>query len=300
MKTVRYLPLLLWLSIGSALADTPIELQHAATPHAQVSISNIAGEVHVTAWDRNLVQVGGSLGDGAKPLAITGSDDNLSIKVEPQGGGGWFNWGSNSRMGSTTLDVHVPRGASLKVEVVSAPLSIDGIDGGKLKINSISGRVRIDAQTPSLDVNSVSGDISFSGHAERADLQTVSGDILAPALGHEVDLQTVSGRIKAGGGPWQQLSLSTVSGDAQLSGGLAGGGKLDINSMSGDVELTLPAALSSAIHASTFSGDLRSDFGAPTHAEHEPGSSLDAVAGGGDGKITIETFSGDLRIHRQD
>jgi hypothetical protein len=300
MKTVRYLPLLLCLSIGTALADTPIDLRHAATPTAQVSISNIAGEVHVSAWDRNEVQVGGNLGDGAKPLAISGSDDNLSIKVEPQGGGGWFNWGSNSHMNSTTLDVRVPKGASLKVDVVSAPLSIDGIDGGKLKINSISGRIRIDAQTPSLDVNSVSGGISLSGRAERADLQTVSGDILAPSLGHEVELQTVSGRIQAGGGPWQQLSLSTISGDAQLTGGLASGGKLDINSMSGDVELALPAALSSAIHANTFSGDLRSDFGTPTHTEHGPGSSLDTVTGGGNGKITIETFSGDLRIRRQD
>ncbi|MGC1550864.1 MAG: DUF4097 family beta strand repeat-containing protein [Rhodanobacter sp.] len=300
MKTARYLPLLLCLSIGQALADTPINLQHAATPNAQISISNVSGEVRVTAWDRNQVQVGGNLGDGAKPLAITGSDDNLSIKVEAQGSNGLFNWGNNSRMGSSNLDIHVPAGASLQIDVVSAPLSIDGTNGGKLKLNSISGRIRINAQTPSLDVESVSGGIAFAGHAGRAALQTVSGDILAPSLGNDVDLQTVSGRIQAGGGPWQRLKLSTVSGDVQLNGNLATGGKLDIDSMSGDVQLQLPSTLSSTIHASSFSGDLRSDFGTPKESDNGPGSSLDAVTGGGNSKITIETFSGDLRIRKQD
>ena len=300
MKTARYLPLLLCLSIGQALADTPIQLQHAATPTARIDISNVAGEVHVTAWDRNEVQVGGSLGDGAKPLAITGSDDSLSIKVQPLGGGGWFDWGDSNHMGSTTLDVRVPRGATLRVNVVSAPLDIDGTRGGTLKLNSISGRVRVNAQTPSLDVDSVSGGIAFSGRADHADLQTVSGDILAPSLGDDAKLQTVSGRIQVGGGPWKHFKLGTVSGDATVSGSLAANGQIDINSMSGDVDLRLPASVSGSIHASSFSGDLHSDFGTPKSSAHGPGSSLDITAGDGHGTINVETFSGDLRIRKQD
>jgi DUF4097 and DUF4098 domain-containing protein YvlB len=84
----------------------------------------------------------------------------------------------------------------------------------------------------------------------------------------------------------------------QLNGGLAAGGKMNIDSMSGDVQVQLPSSLSSSIHAKTFSGDLRSDFGTPQQPEHGPGSHLDTVAGGGDGKISIETFSGDLRIRK--
>ena len=157
MKTVRYLPLLLCLSIGQALADTPINLQHAASPTAQISISNVSGEVRVTAWDRNQVQVTGRLGDGAKPLEITGSDNDLSIKVESQGGGGWLNWGNNSHMGSSNLDIHVPTGASLQIDVVSAPLSVDGTDGGKIKLNSITRRVSKGAEGPvKTDIQGVS------------------------------------------------------------------------------------------------------------------------------------------------
>lgn len=102
------------------------------------------------------------------------------------------------------------------------------------------------------------------------------------------------------GGPWQQLNLSTVSGDVQVAGKLAAGGTIGIDSMSGDAQLQLPADVSSAIHASTFSGDLRSDFGTPEKSGHGPSSQLNATAGAGNGKITVETFSGDLRIRKQD
>lgn len=299
MKNARYLPLLLCLySGGQAFADTPLDLSHPAAATAHINISNIKGDVTITAWDRNEVHVGGQLGDGAEPLAIEGSENNLTIKVQAQGHSGWLNWGGDKAMSASTLDINVPRGASLKVNVVSAPLSIDGIDGGDVEVNSVSGRVRIHAQTPMLHVVTVSGNVAFSGQAQQAKLQTVSGDILAPALGNTVDLQTVSGHIQAGGGPWQQLSLSTVSGDVQLAGGLAAGGTMSVDSMSGDVQLQFPASLSSSMHASSFSGDLRSDFGTPKQPEHGPGSTLDTVAGSGNGKISIETFSGDLRIRK--
>lgn len=299
MKTARYLPLLLCFCIGQALADTPIQLRHDATPTARIGISNIAGTVNVTAWDRNEVQVGGRLGDGAKPLAISGSNGNLEIRVESQGGSGRFNWGGDSKMAPTTLELHVPRAASLEISVVSAPLVIDGMDGGNIQVNTVSGKARINARTPSLKVDSVSGGIEQAGHAEQAELQTVSGDILAPALGGTVRLQTISGHIQASGGPWQKLTLSTVSGDVQLAGALAAGGSLGIDSMSGNVQLLLPANTSGNLHASSFSGNLRSDFGTPTQPEHGPGSSLDVRLGDGRGKINIETFSGDLRVRKQ-
>ncbi|MFK2878808.1 DUF4097 family beta strand repeat-containing protein [Rhodanobacter hydrolyticus] len=295
--TARYAPLLLCLCAGQAMAGTPINLQHAATPTAHISISNISGEVRVTAWDRATVQVDGQLGDGAKPLAITGNDDKLAIEVQPQGnGGGWLNWGSDNRMGPTMLDLHVPRGASLDVRVVSAPLVVDGMDGGKISVNTVSGRARINANSPSLYIESVSGNIELAGHATQANLQTVSGDILAPVLGDQAKLQTVSGRIQGNGGPWRQLTLSTVSGDVQLAGNLAQDGKLSVDSMSGNVQLQLPAVANATVHASSFSGDLRSDVGAAQKSEHGPGSKLDATLGNGSGTINVETFSGDLRI----
>lgn len=299
MKIIRYTPLLLCFAIGQALADTPINISHDAAPNARIEITNIKGAVTITAWDRNQVEVSGRLGEGAKPLTIDGSNSDMAIKVEPQGGkAGWFNWNSDTSMQPSTLDLRVPKGASLNVEVVSAPLGIDGIDGGSIKVSSVSGKIRINARAPSLEANSVSGSIELAGHAGDVDLQTVSGDILAPSVGANAQLQTVSGRIHVNGGPWHKLNLSTVSGDVQLGGGVAGSGSYSIDSMSGDVQLQLPGDLSATIHATSFSGDMRSDFGTPKKNDNGPGSELNTTAGGGGGKITVETFSGDLRIKK--
>ena len=144
----------------------------------RVSIGNIKGSVSVTGWDRNEVRVTGRLGDGAKPLEITGGDGSLSIKVEAQGKSGWFGWGSDSAMGPSTLEVRVPRGASLDIDVVSAPLDVDGMDGGRIEINTVSGKARVNARTPSLSVNSVSGTVELAGHAE--DRKTIHHPAVGP------------------------------------------------------------------------------------------------------------------------
>ncbi len=301
MKTARYVPVLLALCVGQAMADTPINLTHDAKPNVRLSISNVKGSVTVSAWDRNQVQVTGRLGEGAKPLEFEGDDKSLDLRIQPMGkNGNWFNWNSDANMGSTTLDVRVPKGASLDIDLVSAPLSIDGIEGGKIDVHTVSGKIRVNAKSPVIDAESVSGSIELAGFAQKVTLQTVSGDILAPAVGNEAELQTVSGRIRVAGGPWSRLNLSTVSGDVQLTGGMAPNGTFDVDSMSGDVQIQVPTNLSALIKANSLSGDLRSDFGTVKKVEHGPGSELHATAGKGNATMNIESFSGDVRIKSGD
>ncbi len=298
MKIIHYTPLLLLsFAIGQAFASTPINLTQDIRPNARVSIDNVKGQVNVTAWDKNQIQVSGSLGSGAKPITLEGDGRDVDIKVEPDGGkGGLFNWGSDSRMEDTILNVRVPKGVSLDIDVVSAPIAIDGLDGGKIDINTISGKVRVSARTPSLSVDSVSGSVEMAGRAEEAKLQTVSGDIVAPSVGGELSAETVSGRINVTGGPFHKANLSTVSGEVSLNGGPAADGRIEIDSMSGDVQLQFPDDVSAKITASSFSGDIRSDYGSASRNEDGPGKELSTTVGGGRGNVHVETFSGDLRI----
>ncbi|SEP11184.1 Putative adhesin [Luteibacter sp. UNC138MFCol5.1] len=296
MKTIRLTPLLLALSIGQAFASTPINLSKDIRPNAKVSIENVKGEVTVTAWDKNQIQVSGTLGDGARPLQIEGDDREVEVHV---GGdekkGHWFSWGNDSRMQPTILNVRVPKSVEVSINVVSAPVSIDGLDGGKVDVDSVSGRIRANLRSPEVSMQTVSGTIDLAGRAGRADLQTVSGDITAPNVADKIDAQTVSGRMTIGGGPWKDANFSTVSGDTQIAGGPTREGKLDVDSMSGDVQLQLPADTSARVEASTFSGDLRSDWGDVSRGDG-PGKDLKTTIGGGSANIHVESFSGDVRI----
>ena len=98
---------------GVAHAQTPIQQTMSADADARIDISNIKGSITVSGWDEQKIAVTGSLGKGAKGLAIGGDTRHLTVKVEPPERG-WFSWSSDTQMGDTTLELKVPRGASLK------------------------------------------------------------------------------------------------------------------------------------------------------------------------------------------
>jgi len=298
---VKALPIaiLLCLAAAPAFAGTPIDETRAVSPDARIDISNIKGTVSVTAWDKPEVAITGTLGDGAKRLAVEGGGAHLSVKVEPPDRQGWLSWGADTRMGDSMLDLKVPKNAELKIDVVSADVSVGGTAGRTLAVNSVSGKLRLESTAKDLDIDSVSGNIELTGASDRAHLQTVSGDIRARGLGGEAKFETVSGDIDAEAGRYHELGAGTVSGDITLRGAPEGDARIDVTTMSGDVHLHLPADASLRLRASSFSGSIRSDFGSVKEPEHGPGSSLDATAGSGAGSAKIETFSGDIEIVRQ-
>jgi len=281
----------------AAQADTPIHLSHPAAADARIVIGNVKGEVRVSGWNQNRVQVDGTLGEGAKPLQISGDANALEIKVEPSGKSGWFG-SSDSNMGPSVLDVHVPHAAALEVHVVSAPVDVTGMNGPSLAVNTVSGRVHLDAHAGAVKVGSVSADVDLEGAANGLNVQTVSGDVQAGTISGDLDAQTVSGDLLLRGTTLNRVNLGTVSGRIQLDGALAPGASWKIDTMSGDVRLGIPANTSAHIKADTFSGDLHSDFGKPYGSEHGPGEHLGTQAGSGNGSIVINSFSGDVHINR--
>jgi DUF4097 and DUF4098 domain-containing protein YvlB len=297
-RTLLSCSLLLAVS-GAAVAGTPISQTRSVDAHARIDVSNIKGAVTVSGWDKPEVSITGTLGDGAKGLAVEGGGDHLTVKVEPPDKQGWFSWGAESRMGDTTLDLKVPREAEMKIEVVSADVALSGVAGRSLDVNSVSGKLRLDSDAKEVEVDSVSGNVDLTGKAERGHLETVSGNIRARGLGGQIKFETVSGDIDAENGDYREISAGTVSGDINLRGKPTKDARIDVETMSGDVHLYLPADVSAHLRATTFSGSIRSDFGSVKEEEHGPGSNLDATTGSGDARVTLETFSGDVEVRRQ-
>lgn len=294
-----YSAILLLAASGMAVAGTPISETRDVSADVRIDVSNIKGQVTVSGWDKPQVAVTGTLGDGAKALTVEGGGSHLSIKVQPPDKQGWFSWGADSRMGDTMLDVRVPRGAEMRIEVVSADVALSGVAGRSLNVDSVSGKLRLDTDAKEVEVDSVSGNIDLTGKAERGHLETVSGNVRARGLGGQVKFETVSGDIDAENGDYREINAGTVSGDINLRGKPSKDARVEVETMSGDVHLYLPPDVSAHLHASTFSGSIRSDFGTVRTEDHGPGSSLDAAVGGSDARVNLETFSGDIEIRRQ-
>lgn len=296
-------PLAVLLALAAAplaWAGTPIDQSKPVAPDASIEITNVKGTVTVSAWDKPEVSITGTLGDGSRGLTVDGGGSRLKVKVEgADKGKGWLNWGSDARMEDTDLQLKVPRGASLDINVVSANVSVDDVAGRSVDVQSVSGRVRLASTAPRLRVDAVSGDVEFSGKAEDASIQTVSGDVRVRGVSGRVHTETVSGNTHVEAAqPLREGEASTVSGDIDIRAALDKSARLHVESMSGDVRLRVPADTSAKLRAESFSGTLKSDFGTVKREEFGPGSSLGERLGGGDGDISLESFSGDVTIQR--
>lgn len=283
-----------------AFAGEPINAHTAIAPDGKLDVKNVRGTVHVSAWDRNEIEVTGSIGEGSK-FFLDGGGAAVNVRVESNADKGWFNWGGNGPREDTTLEIKAPRGVSPVVHVVSADVTINGLDGGReIDVDSVSGDIKLDAKTQRLELQTVSGDIRVEGASTRANFETVSGDVIASGLSGEVAVESVSGdaRLEAGGAV-RDFKGHAVSGDIGLTTTLAAHARVRVECMSGDVKLHLPSDLSAAIEAKTFSGSIHSDFGKVDKEEFGSGSKLHATAGSGDAQVEVETFSGDVEIRRQ-
>ncbi|HTI96264.1 MAG TPA: DUF4097 family beta strand repeat-containing protein [Rudaea sp.] len=291
-------PAAAYTDVSAGASSQPLASTWPVAADGRIEIGNVRGRVTVTGWDQPQVKLEGSLGAGST-LAVSGGVDRLSLRVKSAESG---LFGSNGPRHDSVLILHVPRNASLEVNVVSADASVAEMAGKSLKVGSVSGDLDLSSAAPEIDVDSVSGDVTVvapsPNPAARAHVQTVSGEIRAKGLAGRIKLETVSGGVDCACGAVRELNTGSVSGDADIDVAPAASARLHLESMSGSIRLQLPAALSARIDAATFSGSIHSDFGAVQEKEYGPGSSLKAQIGAGDADINVQAFSGDIQIRR--
>jgi len=278
------------LATGTAAAATPVDERQPAPPDGQVLVSNLSGEIVVTGWDRDEVEVKGTLGKNVERLEFVRDGDLTIVEViYPDDG--------RSSEGSD-ITVHVPKGSELEVKAVSADVEVSGVLG-RLRLRSVSGSVSAEVFTADLEAESVSGNLLVTGRDEPglASLTTVSGRIETRAVSGELEAGTVSGRIDAEGALLSRARLRTTSGRITLNGGLAEGGRFDIGTTSGEVELMLDTDEDLDVDAQTFSGDLDNCFGVePSKERYSPERSHRIETGEASRTVRIRAMSGDIKI----
>lgn len=280
-----------------AIAATPVNEVRALSPQGQVDINNTKGAVVVRVSDKPEVRIVGALGDGVERIAVEGDRNNLRIRVINPQSTGWFGNFGGAQSGETRLEITVPATASVALESVSAASDIKGVSGRRLRVDTVSGNVQVDASPGEAQIKSVSGDLHLTLQTGKVHAETVSGDLdLRGKLNGDISVETVSGKILLRAENPNEVEVSAVSGDAELHTGLASRGQLKAESTSGDLKLMLPTASSARLELSSFSGQVQSDAGSVEKPENGQGSSLDARLGKGEASVTMKSFSGDVSV----
>lgn len=295
MRTFNLLALCLIIGAGSAWAGQAVDRTVAADHDAMIEIENVAGSLRISGWDKNEIKVTGTLGDDVEELRIDGQRDRFEIEVEIPEGRSF-----GKRDIDTELVIWVPTGSGLVVETVSAPITIAEVKSW-LKLSSVSGNVEASGAITEAEIETVSGSIELSGSNTVADVESVSGTVDLHGIGRAVDVSTVSGTITVHGSEFNRASFETVAGGIEFEGSLAKGGRLEADCHSANVLLALPASTSAVFDVSTFSGNIDSEFGGTVErtSRYAPGRRAEFTTGGGDARVSIETFSGNVELKKK-
>jgi len=283
----------------SAMAATPINQTRAINPDGEVRVENVSGLIKVRVWNEAKVQVTGSLGEGVEKLVVEGDARSLLISVKyPSRKGGWFGWGGVNVKEPTRLELMVPLKVALALQAVSADIDVQGSAAPRISINNVSGDSTVLASSPGkLTVESVSGNVLLKLTSPQVTVNSVSGDVRM--LGHlngRLDVETVSGNVELDTAVLNQLHFNSVSGDGRFHLGLAKDGRIEMDSVSGSLSLQMPKTSSARFNVQSFSGDISSAIGKVVKEEYGPGRSLDARLADGNGRVDMNTMSGDVTI----
>lgn len=187
LGTISALLLSVVLSHASDSGNLTDEL-HQTYPLAangRVSLENINGAVHISAWDRNEVKVDavkrGRSKERLDEAQIKISHDQNYISIRTEYSEHEDDWGRHHESpANVEYTLTVPRGATLE--------QIDLINGA-LDIEGIAGEVR---------ASCINGDLTARGLQGRARLSTVNSRVTAEfqrLSGSPIDLESVNGAV---------------------------------------------------------------------------------------------------------
>lgn len=297
---------LMGLLATGALAATAharmFQQQVTAEPTGEVDVSNVAGSIQVSAWDRPEVAVEADIDTDWQHVEVSSERGFTSVRVTGRPISGFWGqfWGTLPWTTSATrLQVWVPRASKLDVSAVSADVTSRGMLGAQ-RLHSVSGDITADITGADTQVKSVSGDIKLRGNGQPGNLQvgTVSGEVqLAEAAG-DLQASTVSGSVSAALSPAHNVHLRTTSGTLRLTGRFARDATLDGQTVSGDLTVEAAGEAGYGYEVRTLNGRLENCFGrqAERVSEYGPGRLLTGTLGAGGASVRIRTVSGDVSI----
>ncbi len=281
-----------------AEAGTPFSKQVQAGAKGSIRVSNVSGDVTLTAWDRPLVDVQGDLGSGVERVDVNEDGGDVEIRVVLKNG----NW--QRRDGDARLTIRLPAGAELDASTVSGSIAVSGVRGEQ-RLKSVSGDVRSDLVDADVSATTVSGqvDLAGTGRAVHVRATSVSGAVRLRRIGGEIDARSTSGSVDIEAMNATDVRGGVVSGNLSLLGSLSREAEVELNAVSGRVKIAAQAPAGFRYDVTTFSGGISSCFGGEADSKDGgrrgswgPGSRLGGERGEGKASIRARSHSGAVEI----
>jgi len=291
----------------AAAADEKYEEKFNKTetiaPDGKVKVTTVSGDIWVRTWDKSEVQINALKTSRASSLEKAKANaDLVKIEVNKTAGGleimTKYPEGKHKNLNvSVSYELMIPAKAALAAVTVSGDVKTEKI-GGALKAGTVSGDVDVLGAAKGVDAKSVSGDVTASGVTGDVYLKTVSGNVKVSDVVGSVSGETVSGEVSLTGvSEAKTVTAKVISGEVTYEGKIAKDGRYTFKSHSGDVRVRIPADSAFDFSAETFSGGIETDFKVEVSGKLSKKELRGTVNGGG-AELTIECFSGSVRLKK--
>lgn len=252
-------------------------------------IMNMVGSVRVHGWNKDTVQIRGTLAPGDQFYAGGGYT-----------GAKMFIESANERDPKpTNLEIWVPSRARLWIKTATAPIDVDGVDGG-LDLYTVSATIEVVGNPRELNAEAIDGDIHITGSPAWLRAKSASGAITFRGASSDAGLSTVSGQVKMEGGVFERTKIETVTGNVSFAGRIDRSGIFDFDTHSGSVDIAIPDGTNASFSVVTIAGSITNNAsrGRPTAGRFGRGSELTTEMGDGGAKISVRTFKGPVTLRR--
>jgi hypothetical protein len=300
---------------GGQTFDYPIQEEKASSGTPRVVIENFRSDVQITGADAAAVKVtgrktirafdksGADRLDRDSPLEITGDSNRVVIRMRSPG--------VPLRLVTGTVEIAVPKGASVETQGRNGNMRISNLDGtvdlrGRgedIDLQDIGGPVSISgARYGSVQLRNVSKPLHFDGPQAQFSIEKLPGELrLAPGGFNASNLSGPSRfstrsrdvQISDFGG---SLAVSVERGDIELRPGRLPLGHIEAHARSGDIRLSLPPAAQFTLDASTGNGEITNDFGGALKLDSSRRHATLRGAVGSGPAIEIQTGRGQIVV----
>lgn len=293
MKSIGALVLTLGAMIvaSPAHAQQKIDFRRAVAPDVSVRISGAFSALRIVAWNKDTVQVVGSVPKGAR------LDGGFAGKASEPSRGGKMYVETTDGAPAGTLELRVPAGARVWAKGGTATIEVSGMTGG-LDLFIVGGVVRVNASPRELNVESMDGAITIDGSPAWVRAKTATGDITMRGGSPDAAFSTVSGTVRVSDGSFERARLESVSGALIFAGDGARTGTVTFDSHSGAIELALTRKASFEVDATTVTGTIDNQFGhqRPVSGREGRGQELGLTTGMGGSRFQVRSFKGTITV----
>jgi DUF4097 and DUF4098 domain-containing protein YvlB len=254
-----------------------------------LNLSTFAGEVIITAWDRNEAEIKISGNETAEKMLIFDvSSVSSGIKIDGQ-----KSKDSDKKNYSLSLkyEIKVPQSYNIDVFTGGGGVSVTGVNGS-IKANTSGGNLTVENCSGSINMSTAGGNVTIEKFTGPVDVSTSGGNIKATDFSGNFKASTMGGNITLGGGNGV-INAHTAGGSISLDFTGKNEG-IELSTMGGNIKLLLPADINADADLSTLVGKITTDF--VSTDDSKISAFLKTTFNAGGSKLKCTTQAGNITV----